>query len=110
MTASRRALQVMLDQGKDLDWFSSTEIVILSAVAAIGFAAWLIWELTEKHPIVDLSLFKNRNFALGTLAFCLGYAVFFEHVAAIGDDRRAARQDQRRGKPGKGNAPHGSGR
>src|SRR4029078_12823359 len=71
------ALQVMLDQGKDLDWFSSTEIVVLAIVTAIGFAAFLIWELTEKNPVVDLSLFKGRNFALGTLAFCLGYAVFF---------------------------------
>ena len=71
------ALQVMLDQGKDLDWFASGEIVALTVTTAIGFAAWLIWELTEEHPIVDLSLFKNRNFALGTLAFCLGYAVFF---------------------------------
>ncbi len=71
------ALQVMLDQGKDLDWFASTQIVILAIVTAIGFAAFLIWELTAKNPIVDLSLFKRRNFALGTLAFCLGYAVFF---------------------------------
>ena len=71
------ALQVMLDQGKDLDWFSSTEIVVLAIVTAIGFAAFLIWELTQNNPIVDLSLFKGRNFALGTLAFCLGYAVFF---------------------------------
>jgi DHA2 family multidrug resistance protein len=37
----------------------------------------VIWELHEKHPIVDLSLFKSRNFALGTLALCLAYAVFF---------------------------------
>jgi DHA2 family multidrug resistance protein len=71
------ALQVMLDTGKDLDWFASTQIVVLAIVTGIGFLAWLIWELTEKHPIVDLSLFKNRNFALGTLAFMLGYAVFF---------------------------------
>jgi MFS transporter, DHA2 family, multidrug resistance protein len=71
------SLQVMLDQGKDLDWFSSTEIVVLALVTAIGFVAFLIWELTEKNPVVDLSLFKQRNFALGTLAFCLGYAVFF---------------------------------
>jgi MFS transporter, DHA2 family, multidrug resistance protein len=70
-------LQVMLDQGKDLDWFASTQIIILGIVAAVGFIAFLIWELTEKYPIVDLSLFKSRNFALGTLAFCLGYAVFF---------------------------------
>src|SRR5437763_1384313 len=71
------ALQVMLDQGKDLDWFSSTEITVLAVITAIGFAAFVIWELTEKNPVVDLSLFKRRNFALGTLAFCLGYAVFF---------------------------------
>jgi DHA2 family multidrug resistance protein len=71
------ALQVMLDTGKDADWFAATQIVVLAAVTVIGFLSWLIWELTEEHPIVDLSLFKNRNFALGTLAFCLGYAVFF---------------------------------
>ena len=71
------SLQVMLDQGKDLDWFASTEIVVLAITTAVGFAAFLIWELTEKNPVVDLSLFKGRNFALGTLAFCLGYAVFF---------------------------------
>ncbi len=71
------ALQTMLDQGKDADWFQSTEIVILAITTVIFFFAFLIWELTEKHPIVDLSLFKGRNFALGTLTFCLGYAVFF---------------------------------
>jgi MFS transporter, DHA2 family, multidrug resistance protein len=71
------SLQVMLDQGKDLDWFASTQIVILAIVTVIGFFAFLIWELTAKNPVVDLSLFKRRNFALGTLAFCLGYAVFF---------------------------------
>ena len=71
------SLQVMLDNGKDADWFSSTEIVVLAVVAAIGFAAWIIWELTEMSPIVDLTLFRRRNFALGTIAFCLGYAVFF---------------------------------
>jgi len=71
------ALQIMLDTGKDADWFASTQIVILAIVTAIGFAAFLIWELTAKNPVVDLSLFKSRNFALGSLAFCLGYAVFF---------------------------------
>jgi DHA2 family multidrug resistance protein len=71
------ALQVMLDRGADEDWFSSTLICVLAVVSAVGFAAWLIWELTEKNPIVDLSLFKSRNFAFGVLVFCLVYAVFF---------------------------------
>lgn len=71
------ALQIMLDTGKDADWFSSTTIVVEAIITVVFFIAFLIWELTEAHPIVDLSLFKNCNFALGTLAFCLGYAVFF---------------------------------
>jgi DHA2 family multidrug resistance protein len=57
------SLQIMLDKGKDEDWFSSPFIAVLGIVAVIAFAAWLIWELTEKHPIVDLSLFKHRNFS-----------------------------------------------
>jgi DHA2 family multidrug resistance protein len=77
------ALQVMLDQGKDLDWFHATPIVVLGLVTVLGFAAWLIWELTERSPIVDLSLFKSRSFAIGTLALCLGYAVFFGNVVLM---------------------------
>src|SRR5471030_3022842 len=46
------ALQTMLDKGKDLDWFSSTPIVVLTVVALIAFVAWLIWELTARYPIV----------------------------------------------------------
>jgi len=71
------ALQVMLDTGKDADWFSSAAIVVMAVVAVIAFAAWVIWELTEKHPIVDLSLFRSRNFTLGCIITCLGYGVFF---------------------------------
>jgi DHA2 family multidrug resistance protein len=70
-------LQIMLDTGKNADWFSSPAIVAEALIAVIGFCAFLIWELTEKHPVVDLSLFRHRNFTLGTIAFCLGYAIFF---------------------------------
>ena len=77
------SLQIMLDKGKDLDWFSSTPIVVLTVVALIGFVAWLIWELTARYPIVDLSLFKSRNFSLGTIAYCLGYAVFFGNIVLL---------------------------
>ena len=77
------SLQIMLDTGKDADWFSSPLIVIEAVVAAIVFVAWIIWETTETHPIVDLSLFRHRNFALGTIAFCLGYAVFFANVLLL---------------------------
>jgi len=74
------ALQVVLDKGKDADWFNSTFIIVAAIVAGIVFLAWLIWELTDGHPAVDLYLFRRRNFTLGTIAFCLGYAVFFANV------------------------------
>jgi MFS transporter, DHA2 family, multidrug resistance protein len=77
------ALQVMLDTGKEADWFNSPAICVELAIAVVGFFAWLIWELTEKHPIVDLSLFKSPNFAFGTVVFCLGYAVFFGNALLL---------------------------
>src|SRR6185312_2641797 len=77
------SLQVMLDTGKDADWFSSTAIVVEAIIAVIGFFAFLIWELTEDHPVVDLSLFKFWNFTFGTIAFCLGYALFFANVLLL---------------------------
>jgi DHA2 family multidrug resistance protein len=77
------ALQVMLDKGKDLDWFASTPIVVMAILAAVSFVAFLIWELTDEHPIVDLSLFRHRNFTLATLMLCLGYAVFFGNIVLL---------------------------
>lgn len=77
------ALQIMLDKGKELDWFASGQIVALAAIAVIGFAFFLVWELTEKHPIVDLSLFKRRNFWTGTLALALAYGAFFGNVVLL---------------------------
>jgi len=74
------ALQLMLDTGKDRDWFASPLIRAEGLVALVGLIAFVIWELGEKHPIVDLSLFRNRNFLVGSAAFCLGYAVFFGAV------------------------------
>lgn len=71
------ALQVMLDTGKDADWFNSPAIVVELIIAIIGFAAWLIWELNEEHPIVDLSLMKSRNFVIATVVSCVGFALFF---------------------------------
>ena len=77
------AMQIMLDKGKELDWFSSPVIVSLGVVAIIGFVIFLIWELTEQHPVVDLSLFKRRNYAAGTLAISVGYGMFFGNVVIL---------------------------
>jgi DHA2 family multidrug resistance protein len=77
------ALQIMLDKGKELDWFHSAEVVALAIIAAVGLVAFLIWELTEAHPVVDLSLFKRRNFWAGVFALSVGYGLFFGNVVLL---------------------------
>ncbi len=71
------SLQIMLDLGNDEDWFNSTKIVVLTIVAVIALTVFVIWELTEKEPIVNLRLFRHRNFTSGTVAMVFAYAAFF---------------------------------
>ena len=77
------SMQIMIDKGKELDWFHSGQIVILASVAAVGLAFFLAWELTEKHPIVDLRLFARRNFLMGTMALSVAYGLFFGNVVLL---------------------------
>ena len=76
-------LQVMLDKGKELDWFNDILIVTLATVSAIALTALVIWELTEEHPVIDLHLFAGRNFTVGAVAISLGYMVFFGSVVIL---------------------------
>ncbi len=76
-------LQIMLDKGRDLDWFSSPVIIGLTIAALISFALFLIWELTEANPIVDLRLFTQRNFLGGTIAISVSYALYFGNLVLL---------------------------
>ena len=77
------ALQVMLDKGKDLDWFGSNLIIGLAIVAVVAFVFFVIWELTDDNPIVDLRLFKGRNFLFGTVAISVAYGLFFANLVIL---------------------------
>ena len=77
------SLQIMLDKGKDLDWFNSTTIVVLTLIAVIALAFFIVWELTAEHPVVDLSLFKLRNFTGGTIALAIGYGLYFGNLVLL---------------------------
>ncbi|CAM3536794.1 MFS transporter [Rouxiella silvae] len=76
-------LQVMLDRGKELDWFNSPEIITLTIVAVVCIAFLIVWELTDENPIVDLSLFKSRNFTIGTLCISLAYMLYFGSIVLL---------------------------
>ena len=77
------SLQILLDKGKELDWFNSDVIVTLAIVAAVSLSVLVVWELADEHPIVDLHLFAGRNFTSGTLATAGGYMVFFGSVVIL---------------------------
>jgi MFS transporter, DHA2 family, multidrug resistance protein len=77
------AMQVMIDKGKELDWFSSGQIVTLAVTATVAFLFFLAWELTDKHPIVDLRLFARRNFVTGTMSLSIAYGLFFGNVVLL---------------------------
>ena len=77
------SLQIMLDKGKELDWFNSGQIVILTVVAIVAFIYFVIWELGSEHPVVDLSLFRTRNFSAGVVAISVGYGLFFGSLVIL---------------------------
>ncbi|MEX9843215.1 multidrug efflux MFS transporter permease subunit EmrB [Providencia rettgeri] len=77
------ALQIMLDQGKELDWFNSTEIIVLTVIAVVAIAFLIVWELTDDHPVIDLSLFKERNFTIGCLSLSLAYMLYFGTIVLL---------------------------
>lgn len=83
LSVSVGSLQIMLDKGKDLDWFDSNIIIGLTIISAISFAYFCIWTYFQKYPIVDLSFLKNRNFAIGTLCITLGYLIYFGSTVII---------------------------
>ncbi len=69
-------LQIMLDKGRDLDWFNSSTIIILTVVSVISLISLVIWESTSENPILDLSLFKSRNFTIGIVSITCAYLFY----------------------------------
>jgi DHA2 family multidrug resistance protein len=74
--------QIMLDRGEDDDWFSSNVIRTFAVLAAVGVTTAIAWLLYTRKPVVDLRVFKDRNFALGSIAIAC-FAVLLYGSAVI---------------------------
>ncbi len=71
------ALQIMLDKGQEDDWFGSHFILTLAVLATVGFVSLVLWEWFQKHPIIEVRLFKNLNFLEANgMMFVLGLMLF----------------------------------
>ncbi|CAN7332458.1 DHA2 family efflux MFS transporter permease subunit [Phenylobacterium sp. LjRoot219] len=77
------ALQLMLDRGQQLDWFSSREIMIEALVAGVGFYVFVIHMFTADKPFLNPSLFKDSNFLASTLFIFLIGIVMFATLALL---------------------------
>src|SRR5262245_48346675 len=64
-------LQLVLDRGEREDWFDSTAVTAMAVVAVLALAAFVIRELTAAEPLVDLAVFADRNFTLGSIVMAL---------------------------------------
>ncbi|MFV8192063.1 DHA2 family efflux MFS transporter permease subunit [Acinetobacter soli] len=77
------ALQLMLDLGHEHDWFSSSLIVSFGVIAVLGFILFLIWEMTDQQPVVNLRVFRHRGFTVSVLALAFGFGAFFGSIVLI---------------------------
>src|SRR5215472_3469218 len=77
------ALQIILDKGQEHDWFGATWLRWAAVVLAVTFVAFLVRELIADKPLVSLSIFKDRNFAIGTLLIGLFGGVIYGVVTLL---------------------------
>ena len=77
------ALQIVFDKGQEDDWFGSRFIITCAVIAVAGFVLFLYRELTVEHPIVDLKLYRNRNFAMTQIVMLLIGAALYSTTVMI---------------------------
>jgi DHA2 family multidrug resistance protein len=76
-------LQIILDKGQEADWFGATWIRWFVVTSVIMMVAFIWRELTVKHPLADLRVFKNRNFAVGVLLITIMGGILYGTTAEL---------------------------
>ena len=70
-------LQVVLDKGQREDWFETSYITVFTVLSSISLVLFIVWELRKSHPVIDISIFKDRTFAIANiLMFFVGFALY----------------------------------
>jgi DHA2 family multidrug resistance protein len=75
-------MQIVLDKGQEADWFGAEWVRWFTLVSVTAFMGFIAWEFTTEHPVVDLRIFKNRNYATGVMLMMVLGAVLYGTVAA----------------------------
>ncbi len=83
LTVAIGAFQMMLDRGEQLDWFSSTEVVIEAGLAALAFYMFLVHILTSSNPFIDPRMFADRNFSIGLVSIFIVGIILLATLALL---------------------------
>ncbi|HXY58282.1 MAG TPA: MFS transporter [Methylocystis sp.] len=75
LTAIVYGAQTIFNMGNDFDWFASPILQAALIVVAIAIPLFVIWELGERHPVLDLRLFWHRNYAIATFCSVFGFLI-----------------------------------
>lgn len=70
-------LQIFLDIGRTHDWFGDPLIVGLAITSAVAFLSFVVWELTEDHPVVDLRVLRHRGFSISLAVMAISFGAYF---------------------------------
>ena len=66
ITVAMGCMQIVLDKGQQFNWFDTPWICWLTGISIFSFVFFYVWELEYKYPIIDIRVFKDKNFLLGT--------------------------------------------
>ena len=83
LAASLFCLQTVLNQGQDADWFNSTGLMGVALTGLLMLAYFIVWELAERTPLLDLRLFARRNFAIGSIMLSLSFMMMYGLLSVL---------------------------
>lgn len=83
LAAALICLQTVLNQGQDADWFNSIHLIGVALVGVLMLAYFIVWELAERAPLLDLRLFARRNFAIGSLMLSLSFMLMYGLLSVL---------------------------
>ena len=69
--------------GNDFDWFHSPILVVALIIVLVALPCFIIWELGERHPVIDMRLFAQRNYAIATICSVVGFFVIQGSLVAF---------------------------
>jgi DHA2 family multidrug resistance protein len=76
-------LQIVLDKGQEADWFGAEWVRWFTLASLVSFFVFIWWEFQTDHPLVDLRVFKNRNFTVGLILMTSLAAILYGTTAQL---------------------------